>query len=163
MYILNLFLQTHQIIPQKKILIQLYCKALHVWLSIPLLSIAMLSSLVVRWQSGLSTTLRYIFKALNGGGMSDLRALPSLSYLKPLPTLQLLCFQTSYRVQFERRYSWFILNAGFKVSKQGFKNIFVTAKIKNLGTFCINIFENLATTQSLLQFNLFILNVGQNV
>ena len=39
-------------------------------------------------------------------------------------------------------------------SKQGFKNIFVTAKKQHLGTFCINIFENLATTQSLLQYNL---------
>ena len=41
--------------------------------------------------------------------MSDLRTLPSLSYLKPLPTLQLLCLQTSYRVQFDRRHSGFIL------------------------------------------------------
>ena len=44
---------------------------------------------------------------------SDLRTLPSLSYLKHLPTLQLLCLQTMYRVQFDRRQSGFILNAGF--------------------------------------------------
>ena len=47
--------------------------------------------------------------------MSDRRTLPSLSYLKPLPTLQLLCLQTSYRVQFIRRHSGFILNAGFNI------------------------------------------------
>ena len=35
----------------------------------------------------------------------------SLSYLKPLPTLLLLCLQTSYLVQFDRRHSGFILSA----------------------------------------------------
>ena len=47
--------------------------------------------------------------------MSDLRTLPSLSYLKPLPTLQLLCLQTSYRVQLDRRHSGPILGAGFNI------------------------------------------------
>ena len=47
--------------------------------------------------------------------MSDLRSLPSLSYIKPIPTLQLLCLQTSYRVQFDHRHSVFILNAGFNI------------------------------------------------
>ena len=40
----------------KKIMIQLYCNALHVWLSIPLRSIAMSFSLVVRWQTGFTST-----------------------------------------------------------------------------------------------------------
>ena len=47
--------------------------------------------------------------------MSDRCTLTYLSYLKPLPTLQLLCLQTSYRVQFVRRHSGFILNAGLNI------------------------------------------------
>ena len=84
-------------------------------LSIPLQSMDMRFSLVVRWKTGFSTTWWCILKALNGGGMSDLRTLPSLSYLKPLPTLQLLCLQTSYRVQLDRRHSRLILGAGFNI------------------------------------------------
>ena len=46
----------------KKKLWQLYCNALHVYLSIPLQSIDTLFYLVVRWQTGFSTTWWCIFK-----------------------------------------------------------------------------------------------------
>ena len=49
----------------KKIMIQLYCNAFHVWLSIPLQSIAMPFYLVVRWHTGFSTTWWCILNALN--------------------------------------------------------------------------------------------------
>ena len=64
----------------KKIMIQLYCNALHVWLSIPLQSIAKSFYLVIRWQTGVCTTWWFTFKALTGRGMSDLCTISSLSY-----------------------------------------------------------------------------------
>ena len=59
----------------------------------------------LRKLSCVCSLLHYWFKTLARRDMSDFRTLPSLSYHKPIPNLQLLCLRSSHWVQFVRCHS----------------------------------------------------------
>ena len=89
MYILKIFITNVSNYSSKKIIIQLYCTSRLV------IDPSTVDSHAFRFGCAMTDKVQYYIvmylKRLKRGSLSNLCTLPSLSNLKPLPTLQLLC------------------------------------------------------------------------
>ena len=107
MYILKIFFTNVSNHSSKMIMIQIYCNALHVWLSTTLQTLFMPFCLAVWWPTGLSTTWSCILKALNGAGICQI--------FLPYPFCCTLNPILPYSYSDFRQVIGYILNAGFNV------------------------------------------------